>query len=129
MNAAAHAVHASARAPETDLFGEPVQPPRNTAAMEVRGRLSADAVVRQQASDHGHARAVLCVDLDNVGPGLHHVHVEQPFDHAHRFLADAAALRLKRGTWVCVAAPLADCRWTLPNAASITPDPSPPKDH
>ncbi|APW38992.1 hypothetical protein RD110_18740 [Rhodoferax koreense] len=120
-----HAVQTSAHVPEADLFGDPIRPP--AVHMALHGRLTQDAVVRVQGADHGHARPVLCLDLDHVGPGLHQVHVEQPFEASHRIVADAAALKLKRGMWVSVEAPLTGARWTLPNAVSIVPVPSPPK--
>jgi hypothetical protein len=112
VQTSAHAHHA----PESDLFGAPIFP-----LLQVTGRIKEDAQVRIQANDHGHARPVVCFDLVDVGPCHQLVHIEWPFENAHRMAADAAKLRLTRNTVVTVEAPLHRAVLTLPNATSVTP--------
>lgn len=115
----AAAVQTSAPA-EVDLFGAvPTVPASIRAVFE--GTLRDDAHVAVRPADHGHARPVVVLDLVDVGPGHHHLHVEQPFPHADRFTADAHAARLKRGMRVQIVTPLAGSTLSLPNAEKVLP--------
>lgn len=91
------------------------------AGIQIEGQLSTDAHVAMQAEGNGHPRPVLVLDLDNVGPCQLRVRVTKPYDEASRFVVDALALRLKRGTHVRIAAPLQHARLALPDADTITP--------
>ena len=94
--------------------------------IQIEGQLAADAHVRIQAPEgQGHCRPVLVLELENVGPCQMRVRVEKPYDEASRFVVDALALRLKRGTPVRIAAPLQHARLALPDADSVTPLPHP----
>ena len=106
---------------DTDLFGDPVPAPSTTTLVEMEGVLLDDAQVRMHASDHGSPRPVLHLHLNRVGPGMHDVFVEKPFDTTNRFVADALATRLKRGMHVRISASFAGARLTLPHAQTITP--------
>ena len=93
--------------------------------VHIEGQLVADAQVRMQAPEQGvgHARPVLVLDLDNVGPHALRVHVEKPYDEASRFVVDALALRLKRGARVRISTPFHHARLALTNADRVTPLP------
>lgn len=113
------AVQTSAPAAEVDLFGTvPTAAPCIRAVFE--GTLREDAHVAVRPADHGHARPVVVLDLVDVGAGHHCLHVEQPFPHADRFVADAHAARLKRGMRVQILAPLKGSTLVLPNAEQVT---------
>ena len=93
--------------------------------VHIEGQLMADAQVRMQAPAEGvgRARPVLVLDLDNVGPHQLRVHVEKPYEEASRFVVDALALRLKRGTSVRISTPFQHARLALNNADQVIPIP------
>jgi hypothetical protein len=117
------AVHTSV--PEADLFVEAPAAndvrPRGNCTMAFTGQLLHHAEVRVKQLDHqGLHVPVVCLELEHVGAGHHHVHAEIPFTEATRHEADALAKGLRKHQTVTVTTALSDVRVFLPAAAIST---------
>ena len=119
----------SLQAPEPCLpgFEPPAPAPEALPApscdrMEFTGVLVRAAEVRTKpVGDGTHALPVVCLDLHQVGPGLHLVHAEQIFTEATRKQAEALAASLPKGARVTVRTPLLGIRISLPHVEHCQP--------
>lgn len=88
--------------------------------MAFTGVLAKDAEIRVKAvGADGRPMPVLCLDLQDVGPGQHLLHAEQVYTEATRKHAEAAAARLRQGMRVTVTSPLDHLRLSLPHVETI----------
>jgi hypothetical protein len=102
-----------------DLFGGPPMAQERAPQLAFSGVLRHHAEIRLKPIDgHGLHVPVLCLDLEDVGPGHHRVHAEQPFTEQTRADAEAIAKRLRKGDHVTVVTNPTDMRLFLP-AVSI----------
>lgn len=107
-------------APEADLF---VQESPQALMLEFTGTLKADAQVRMKpVGDGGHALPVLCLELQDVGPGRHCLRADHLYPEAERAQAERLASTLRRGMRVRVATSALDLRLYLPHVERIAID-------
>ncbi len=91
--------------------------------MAFTGVLARDAEIRvKPVGSDSRPMPVLCLDLQDVGPGHHVLHAEQVYTEATRKHAEAAAARLRRGMRVTVTSPLDHLRLSLPHVETIALD-------
>lgn len=100
---------------------DPASGPDQMAGLYViTGTLARNAEVRTKPiGAQGDPAAVLCLDLQHVGPIAHSVHAEQVFPEADRKHAEALAAQLRKGTTVTVTCTMAQARIALPAVASV----------
>ncbi len=89
--------------------------------MEFVGVVLAQAQVRTKLDRHGMAMPVLCVQVGQVGPGHHTLHVERCYTELQRDAVIALACALKKGTRVRVRTSLQHLQLHLPHAQSVDP--------
>jgi hypothetical protein len=114
MSAVAEAVQTSA--PEPDLFGPAPLALHASCKLQLIGTVAHQAEVRSKPLDGQHYVPVVCVDIENVGPGHNTIHAEHPFTEATRHEAELLARRLHKGATVIATTGLSDIRVYLPAA-------------
>lgn len=117
-------MHTQQHTAEPDLFGgaDPVVP-----CIEITGTVAHQASVRTKpVGREGIGHPVVCIELRDVGPSAHRVHVERPYPASGHEAAEAEAAQLREGTRITVTCPLSDIRLSLPNTQQIVIQPTNP---
>lgn len=111
-------------APEPDLFagtlGAPVEPANAAVLVEIDGRLTHDAEVRNlPAGDGAHVHPVLCLELVPLSGLPRTICALQIFTEATRAQALATAKTLRKGMRVTLTSPPDDMRIKLPHITGV----------